>query len=102
MEESCEAEVALHAALMAEPRLAVSDAQIDAVSDEDARDNYRVVLRFRDRLLSAGTIEGAYPNSDRSWRGQAGETRTKKGAANLRSALHEPIQSGSKPHLSRA
>ncbi len=45
---------------MAEPRRAVSDAQINALSDEDARDNYRVVLRFRDRLLSAGTIEGAY------------------------------------------
>jgi len=60
VEESCEAEVALHASLMAEPRRAVSDAQINALADEDARDNYRVVLRFRDRLLSAGTIEGAY------------------------------------------
>ena len=60
VEESCEAEVALHAALMAEPRRPVGEADIDAFADEDARDNYRVVLRFRDRLLSAGTIEGAY------------------------------------------
>lgn len=60
VEESCEAEVALHAALMAAPRRAVTEAELEAVADEDARDNYRVVLRFRDRLLSAGTLEGAY------------------------------------------
>ena len=28
--------------------------------DKDARDNYRVLLRFRDRLIEAGSIEGAY------------------------------------------
>ena len=59
-EESCEAEIALHAGLMAEPRRAVSAAELDALVDEDARDNYRVVLRFRQRLLDAGTLEGAY------------------------------------------
>ena len=60
VEESCESEVALHAALMAEPGRAVPDAEIDTILDEDARDNYRVVLRFRERLAAAGTIEGAY------------------------------------------
>ena len=60
VEESGEAELGLHASLMAEPRRVVSAAEIDAVEDEDARDNYRVVLRFRDRLISAGTLEGAY------------------------------------------
>jgi hypothetical protein len=60
VEESGEAELALHASLMHDPRRAVSPADLDAVEDEDARDNYRVVLRFRDRLLEAGTIEGAY------------------------------------------
>ena len=30
------------------------------MKDEDARHNYEVVLRFRDRLLSAGTVEGCY------------------------------------------
>ena len=60
MEESGEAETALHAFLMAEPRRGISEAQIDSVEDEDARDNYRVVLRFRERLLAAGTLEGAY------------------------------------------
>ncbi len=60
VEESGEAELALHASLMAEPSRAVNAAEIEAVEDEDARDNYRVVLRFRDRLLAAGTLEGAY------------------------------------------
>ena len=60
VEESGEAELALHTALMADPRRGVSEAEIDAVEDEDARDNYRIVLRFRERLLSAGTLEAAY------------------------------------------
>jgi hypothetical protein len=45
---------------MAEPRRAVSSSDLDSVEDEDARHNYRVLLRFRDRLLEAGTVEGAY------------------------------------------
>lgn len=59
-EESCDAEVALHAALMAAPRRAVTAAELDGLADEDARHNYRVLLRFRDRLLAAGTLEGCY------------------------------------------
>jgi hypothetical protein len=45
---------------MADPRRAVDEAELLAIGDEDARDNYRVVLRFRQRLLDAGTIEGCY------------------------------------------
>ncbi len=60
VEESCDAERALHAALMAAPRCAIGASELDAIVDEDARDNYRVVLRFRERLLAAGTLEGAY------------------------------------------
>ena len=60
VEESGDAELALHTSLMAEPRREVDASEIDAVEDEDARDNYRVVLRFRDRLVSAGTLEAAY------------------------------------------
>jgi len=60
VEESGDAEIELHTSLMADPRRGVSEAQIDSVEDEDARDNYRVVLRFRERLLAAGTLEGDY------------------------------------------
>lgn len=45
---------------MADPRRRVTQAEIDAVEDPDGRDNYRVVLRFRDRLIAAGTVEAAY------------------------------------------
>lgn len=60
VEESCEAELRLHAGLMAAPRRAVGAAEIESVADEDARHNYRVLLAFRDRLLAAGTVEGCY------------------------------------------
>jgi hypothetical protein len=60
VEESGEAELRLHAALMAVPRREVPDAEIGALEDEDARHNYRMLLRFRDRLLAAGTVEGCY------------------------------------------
>lgn len=60
VEESGEPERALHAALMREPRRRVSAAELDAIEDEDARENYRIVLRFRERLLKAGTLERAY------------------------------------------
>ena len=60
VEESGPGEHALHAALMADPRRKLTKAELDAVEDADARDNYRVVLLFRDRLLDAGTIEACY------------------------------------------
>ena len=60
VEESGDAERRLHASLMEEPRRSVAPAELDAVEDVDARDNYRVVLNFRKKLLEAGTIEAAY------------------------------------------
>jgi len=58
--QSCEAERRLHASLTESPRRSVADAEIEAVTDPDARDNYRVMLRFRDRLLAATTLEAFY------------------------------------------
>src|SRR5918911_3979246 len=60
VEESDDAERALHAALMAEPRRRVAQSELAAIGDPDARHNYEVVLRFRDRLLEAGTLEACY------------------------------------------
>lgn len=45
---------------MQSPRRALTEQDLSKVEDQDARDNYRLLLRFRDRLLEAGTIEGAY------------------------------------------
>src|SRR6478672_5692785 len=56
VDESGPGEHRLHAALMADPRRKVTQAELEAVEDADARDNYRIVLAFRDRLLEAGTI----------------------------------------------
>ena len=60
VEESCAAERRLHAALMAAPRRAVAPTELEAIADADARDNYRLMLRFRDRLIEAGTLEACY------------------------------------------
>jgi hypothetical protein len=60
VEESGPVERELHAALMAEPRLRVPEKELKSLEDADMQENYRVLLRFRDRLLAAGTLEGAY------------------------------------------
>ena len=62
VEESGPAEIAFHASLMESPRKEISGKALEAIEDADARDNYRVLLRFRDRLLAAGTLEGFYLN----------------------------------------
>ncbi|HEX4883381.1 MAG TPA: DUF6352 family protein [Casimicrobiaceae bacterium] len=58
--ESCPAELALHDALMKLPRRIVPEPELEAIADPDARDNYRVWLRFRDRLLASPSLEAAY------------------------------------------
>jgi hypothetical protein len=62
VEESDEAELRLHTALMEDPRRVLSERDFASLQDEDVRHNYRVVLSFRDRLLAAGTVEGGYRN----------------------------------------
>ena len=58
--ESCRAEIALHETLLSDPRARISEDEVAAIADSDARDNLRVWLRFRDRLLDAPTLEAAY------------------------------------------
>lgn len=58
--ESCDAERELHAALLENPRMPVEGQQLQALADPDARENYDIVLSFRDRLLAADSIEDAY------------------------------------------
>ncbi|HEX2828917.1 MAG TPA: DUF6352 family protein [Burkholderiales bacterium] len=58
--ESCAAERALHERLLDEPRSEVSAAGLAELADEDARENYAVMLRFRDQLLEAPTLEAFY------------------------------------------
>ena len=64
--ESCAAERELHERLSAQPRAAVSAAELARLEDDDARENYTVMLRFRDRLLAAPTLEAFYDSLFRS------------------------------------
>lgn len=58
--ESCRGELAVHHALLDHPRADVTPQQLAAIGDDDARANYTVWLRFRQRLLAQPTLEGSY------------------------------------------
>jgi len=45
---------------MEDPQRPVPARELEPVQDPDAKHNYEVVLRFRDRLLQSGTLEGCY------------------------------------------
>ena len=53
-------ERALHARVVAEPRTTVTGAEVEALEDPDARENWRGFLAFRDRLLACPTLEACY------------------------------------------
>jgi hypothetical protein len=58
--EACAAERALHRAVLADPRRTVTAAEIAAIADADARENWQVMLSFRDQLTGHRTVEAAY------------------------------------------
>jgi hypothetical protein len=58
--EACEVERVLHAALMADPRRPVAPADVAAIADADARENWQTMLAFRDHILRFPTLEAAY------------------------------------------
>jgi hypothetical protein len=58
--EACAAERKLHASLLADPRRPVAPADIAAIADADARENWGVMIAFRDQLLNHRTLEAAY------------------------------------------
>jgi hypothetical protein len=58
--EACAAERRLHEALFEEPRRRVTPEEIAAIADADARQNWELMIAFRDRLLQQKTLEGAY------------------------------------------
>jgi hypothetical protein len=58
--EACDAERALHASLMVDPFRNVTERDIAALADVDARENWTFFIRFRDRLTAASSIEQAY------------------------------------------
>ena len=59
-EESGPNEIALHEALMDEPRRDPSASALESIEDADARDNYRILLAFLGRLKRAASLESCY------------------------------------------
>jgi hypothetical protein len=64
--EACAVERTLHGALLANPRLAVSASDIAAIADADARENWQLLIAFRDLLLRHKTLEAAYAELTRN------------------------------------
>jgi len=60
--EACPAERSLHAALLADPRRPVTAAETATIADADARENWQLLIGFRDHLLRHRTLEAAYAN----------------------------------------
>src|SRR5215213_1272726 len=58
--EACATERELHSTLLADPRKPVPSHVVAAIADPDARENWQVMLAFRDRLLGHRTLEAAY------------------------------------------
>jgi hypothetical protein len=59
-EEACDAERALHARLLADPRMAVGPGDLAALADPEARENWEMMLGFRDLLIRQPSLEAAY------------------------------------------
>ena len=59
-DDACEAERNLHAGLLADPLRPVSNADIAALADADARENWTFMMAFRDRLIAAPSLEAVY------------------------------------------
>ena len=58
--EACAVERTLHSALLDNPRMPVTASDIAAIADGDARENWQVLVAFRDQLLRHRTLEAAY------------------------------------------
>jgi hypothetical protein len=58
--DACIAERSLHAALLADPRRPVAASELAAIADTDARENWSLMIAFRDRLVANRTLEAAY------------------------------------------
>jgi hypothetical protein len=59
-DDACDAERNLHAGLLADPLRPVSKADIALLADADARENWTLMMAFRDRLIAAPSLEAVY------------------------------------------
>jgi hypothetical protein len=59
-QDACSVERTLHVALLADPRRPIASSDIAAIADPDARENYELLIAWRDHLLAHPTLEAAY------------------------------------------
>jgi hypothetical protein len=57
---ACRAERKLHAALLRDPKLPVAASQLATIVDADARENWQMMIGWRDHLVKHRTLEAAY------------------------------------------
>ncbi len=58
--EACAAERDLHRALLADPRTPIAPSQLAVIADRDARENWQLMMDWRDFLLQHASLEAAY------------------------------------------
>jgi Family of unknown function (DUF6352) len=58
--EACSAERELHGALLLDPRLPVAPPRIAAIADADARENWELMIAWRNHLANHATLEASY------------------------------------------
>jgi Family of unknown function (DUF6352) len=58
--QACPGERRLHDALLSDPRQLVTPSQIAAIADPDARENWEMMIAWRDHLVKHLTLEAAY------------------------------------------
>jgi hypothetical protein len=58
--DACVVERTLHGALLTDPWQPVTAAQINAIADADARENWHYMIALRDHLADSRTLEAAY------------------------------------------
>ena len=58
--EACAVERRLHGSLLSDPRSPVTPSQVAAIADADARENWEVMIGWRDHLVKHRTLEAAY------------------------------------------
>jgi hypothetical protein len=58
--EACAAERELHRSLLCDPRQFVATSRIAAIADADARENWQMMISWRDHLVKHRNLEAAY------------------------------------------
>ena len=58
--DACAAEQSLHSALLSDPRRPVAASQVAAIVDADARENWEIMIAWRDHLVKHRSLEAAY------------------------------------------